>query len=500
MGSVPAEIKDSKVGRDSPSPLTPLSEGEGRRLLSKLLEPALIAMVLVLAGALLFVRLDEELRAAAFFGVGAITLTITLVLVARRLRAGRTGSAVALGRGNLLRLALRNAARNPGRSTLTIGLVASATFLIVAISAFRIEPAGQVPHRESGDGGFALVAESDEPIYHDLNTPAGRRELDFSAEDEKRLAHCRIYALRVRPGDDASCLNLYQARQPRVLGIPRAMIDRGGFAWDSYRRAGAKDHNPWLLLESDATPKENAATRTPVVIEKNTAMYALHLWSGVGSTYDLPDGRGGTIRLDVEGLLNNSIFQGDLLISESNFLTLYPDTSGYRFFLIDTPSGQAAEVRAVLERALSDYGFGVESTGDRLAGFLAVQNTYLSTFQSLGSLGLLLGTFGLAAVQLRNVLERRGELAILRATGFRRRTLGAMVLLENSLLLVAGLGSGILAALVALLPHLFFGGATIPWLSLAETLAVVLAVGLLTGLAAVRATMATPVLAALRSE
>ena len=34
-----------------------------------------------------------------------------------------------------------------------------------------------------------------------------------------------------------------------------------------------------------------------------------------------------------------------------------------------------------------------------------MQNTYLSTFQSLGGLGLLLGTIGLAALQLRNVLE-----------------------------------------------------------------------------------------------
>ena len=66
-----------------------------------------------------------------------------------------------------------------------------------------------------------------------------------------------------------------------------------------------------------------------------------------------------------------------------------------------------------------------------MAGLLAVQNTYLSTFQSLGGLGLLLGTFGLATVQLCNVLERRGELALLRAAGFRRRTLVELVLLES---------------------------------------------------------------------
>ena len=29
-----------------------------------------------------------------------------------------------------------------------------------------------------------------------------------------------VYAFRVRPGDDASCGNLYKAQQPRVLGVP----------------------------------------------------------------------------------------------------------------------------------------------------------------------------------------------------------------------------------------------------------------------------------------
>jgi len=129
-----------------------------------------------------------------------------------------------------------------------------------------------------------------------------------------------------------------------------------------------------------------------------------------------------------------------------------------------------------------------------------VQNTYLLTFLSLGGLGLLLGTFGLAAVQMRNVLERRSELALLRAAGFRRAVLGWMVTLENALLLVLGLGCGMLAALVAVLPHLLDGRAMIPWDGVAATLAAVLVVGLLAGLLAVRATLRAPLLAALRGE
>jgi ABC-type antimicrobial peptide transport system permease subunit len=131
---------------------------------------------------------------------------------------------------------------------------------------------------------------------------------------------------------------------------------------------------------------------------------------------------------------------------------------------------------------------------------MAVQNTYLTTFQSLGGLGLLLGTFGLATVQLRNVLERRGELALLRAAGFRRARLALLVMLENAALLVGGLGVGVLAALIAILPHLLQGGAAIPWGTLTVTLSIVLLVGLAAGMSAVRATLRAPLLPSLRGE
>jgi len=129
----------------------------------------------------------------------------------------------------------------------------------------------------------------------------------------------------------------------------------------------------------------------------------------------------------------------------------------------DARPPRAEEVAAVLEERLSDQGFDAVPAQRRLADLLAVQNTYLSTFQSLGALGLLLGTFGLAAVQARNVLERRRELGLLRAVGFRAARLAGLVMLENVALLVGGLLTGTLAALVALLPQLFAGGAAVTW-------------------------------------
>ncbi len=269
------------------------------------------------------------------------------------------------------------------------------------------------------------------------------------------------------------------------------MIRHGGFAW-AETPIGVK--NPWTLLEQKSDPA------VPVILEKNTANYALNLWGGLGETFSIEDELGRPLRLQVAALLADSVFQGDLLISERAFLQHFPNTSGYRFFLVEAPAEQTTTVRHALERNLGDYGFSAETTAERLATFVTIQNTYLSTFQSLGGLGLLLGTIGLALVQLRNVLERRGELALLRAAGFRRMLLARLVLIEHTVLLTAGLGVGVVAAILAVLPHLLTRSGSLPWASLAGTLAVVLIVGLAAGLLAVRAVLRAPLLPTLREE
>ena len=459
------------------------------------------ALAVALGIGLWAAQLGEDARAGAFFGAGALVLVASLGWIRSRLRAAATGAAVAVGRGNLLRLALRNAARHPGRSSLSIGLVAAACFLITSVSAFRLDPVGETPRRDSGNGGFALVAETARPIYQDLNRPEGRSELGFAPSAETLLEASRVFAFRVRAGDDASCLNLYRPRQPRILGVPPELVERGGFAWSAAdSQTPAEQANPWLLLNRPLEPNHDGMPRVPVVLEKNTAMYALQLYQGVGQSLDVTDGQGHPLRLVVVALLDNGIFQGDLLIGSQAFLTYFPETNGYRFFLVETPPDKTNAVQTALEDALSDYGMSAETTGQRLARFLAVQNTYLSTFQSLGGLGLLLGTLGLAAVQLRNVAERRGELALLQAIGFRRRRLGGLVLLENGVLLLAGLATGLLAAGVAVLPHLLGGQALIPWASLGGLLLLVLATGLVASLLAVRAAVRAPVVATLRGE
>jgi ABC-type antimicrobial peptide transport system permease subunit len=121
-------------------------------------------------------------------------------------------------------------------------------------------------------------------------------------------------------------------------------------------------------------------------------------------------------------------------------------------FLVDVASENIDRVSGMLTRNLSDFGVQWQRAAARLESFNAVQNTYLSTFQLLGGLGLIVGCFGLGAVVLRNVFERQGELASLAAFGFSRLEIVRMVALEHVGLLLAGMIIAACSAAMAVFP------------------------------------------------
>ena len=478
---------------------------------------------------------------AAFFGVGILLLIASLSFLSAWLSDGRRMGiparlALAIDRSSdsttshsenrtgrsahptaaiasLRLLGLRNASRQRLRSVMTAGLIATATFLIVTVAAFRRDPLGERLDKKSGNGGFTLVAESSSPILYDLNTAEGRQKLQIEAQPNSPaaavLAAMHVVPFRVKPGEEASCLNVYQTRVPTILGVPRSLIEEGRFAFaPSFMGGGSWQRlveggeltveGQQVASSSDHASSASPPSPIPVLGDMNTLMFSLH--KQVGQTIAIPNEEQPQHQLKVSGMFQDSVFQGVLVMSEDDFLKLFPEQKGFRYFLIEVPPELADAATTLLETELSAYGFDAEPVGDRLARFLSVQNTYLSTFQTLGGLGLLLGTFGLATVMLRNVLERQRELALLRAVGYRASQVAALVLWENAFVLLWGLAAGTLSALVAVAPNLTSRSGDVPLGSLATLLAIVFATGMLAASIAVRAAVRLPIVTTLRGE
>jgi ABC-type antimicrobial peptide transport system permease subunit len=304
------------------------------------------------------------------------------------------------------------------------------------------------------------------------------------------------YSLRLKPGQDASCNNLYQSTQPQVIGVSDVFIERFDDRDQRFEWAGSMtgDENPWRsLLGENGKPKTEDHPTIPVVIDKNTANYSLKIFA-LGTRYDVAFDSGEKVSFEVVGFLSNTVLQGSLMIRESDFKRVFPTVAGYRYFLIDGDQ----QSMAAMESGLGDYGFDARPAANVLENFMSVQNTYLNTFQALGGLGLLLGTLGMAVLQIRNVIQRTGELGLMRAIGFDAGRIGRVIFWETAWLMLVGLGVGVFSALFATLPHYFFGGASVPWLALLVIFSVVVLFGVLASGIAASMVQRRPLLSSLR--
>lgn len=437
----------------------------------------------------------DRSNAGIFFGAGSLILISGLSFAAGLLRQMQ-GETTSLGGVSLSpgKLAVRGTARRRSRSLATVGLLASGVFLVASLGAFRMDAGRDAMRRTSGTGGFALVGESSLPISVDLNRAAGWEQFGLGADD---LAQVHFVPFRVREGDDASCLNLDRAQRPRLMGVqPEMLAERGAFRFGGMAK-GVAEETGWLALK-DWKETGGVIEEVPAVGDVASIQWALG--KKLGDTLDMTDERGRAFRIRLVGGVVNSILQGSLVIDEAALTRLFPGVSGYRWFLVDAEAGKMADVSAKLSRAMADVGMELAPATRRLGELNAVQNTYLSTFQVLGGLGLLLGSAGLGVVVLRNVLERRGELGLLMAVGFRRREIVLLVLREHLALLAVGLGIGLVAAVVAVLPSLWGAGSELPVQSLVLTLGSVMLLGGLTTWAATRMSVRGSLLAALRGE
>ena len=425
----------------------------------------------------------------AFFVAGSLLLISGLGLIRQLLlRLDHAGA-----RLTVPWLGVRNAGRRRARTLTAAGVLACGTFLVLAVSSMQEDVGTGAVKRSSGTGGFALFGESTLPVQGDLNRAAARTK--FRLDGEPSLERVDIVALKVRDGDDASCLNLNRAQFPRLLGVdPEAFAKRHAFVqgntgetmWDQLNRK----------LPGGAIPG--------LVGDKNTAMWGLEKKIGPedGDELVYRDERGEPFKVRLVGSLpmRLSVLQGSILIQDAAFAAKYPSESGYRMFLVDVPATSAIVVKDVLSRRLSKLGLNLMSTVERLKEFNAVESTYMAMFLVLGGLGLLLGSAGMGIVVMRNIMERRGELGLLKAVGYSNAQLRVVLLTEHGLILAMGLVLGVASSVAAMWPSLFAPGVRLPYATMLLLIGGIAVCNLAWIAATVHIALRDPPLNALRNE
>ena len=380
------------------------------------------------------VGLTSHQASMSFFGAGGMLLIGGLFLF--RANLGRRK----IDQNNLTKISQlyrRNLGRRTGRGLVTVGSMAAGAFLVVSTGAFRKSPETNPENFKSGTGGFSFWGESASPIYDDLNGKDARELFDLN---ETLFTHSDVVPLRVREGDDASCLNLNKALRPRIYGVkPSEFSGRFEFA-----------EGNWTSLN-----KTLAKNVVPALVDQNTMMWALKM--GLGDRIQFTDGDGNPFEVELVGAFKGSMLQGALFIKEEDFLNKFKQQGGYRSFMVTGKMKDGRSLARHLEDRLYQHGMEFRESSVRLAELQTVENTYLSIFQGLGGLGMLIGTCGLGLVVARNLVERSHETALFEALGYNLKKIRSSALLEHGQLALWGIALGSGSAILGIAPALFGG-------------------------------------------
>ena len=392
-------------------------------------------LCLVLSLSLIFsFGLTNSQASMAFFSAGGLLLVSGLFLF--RATLGRMAKKK-IRFSQLAQLNRRNLGRRAGRSLVTVGSMAAGTFLVVSTGAFR--KAADTPSEEwqSGTGGFSYWGESASPIYDDLNEEEAMNLFDLN---ESLLSNAEVVPLRLREGDDASCLNLNKALRPKIYGIKPSDFD-GRFEFTEGNWSS-------LYISSQVDV-------VPALVDQNTLTWALK--RSIGERLQFMDGEGRAFEIEIVGAFKGTMLQGALFIKEEDFLQKFRQQGGYRSFMISGKKKEAGKLALHLEDRLFQYGMEFRDSQAKLAELQKVENTYLSIFQGLGGLGMLIGTCGLGLVVARNLVERSHEFALFEALGYELKVLQKNVFFEHAQLATWGIILGSLSAILGIAPSLFGG-------------------------------------------
>jgi len=339
---------------------------------------------------------------------------------------------------DIVSLCFKNAIRNKNRSLNIIILFAIGTFIVISTGANRQDLFVDAGQPASGTGGFLTFAESTVPVVKDLNNKSVRQEFGMESSYP-------IVQFMKHEGDDASCLNLNRVKSPSILGVKTELL-KGRFTFAS--STSLLDHNnPWSSLNQTLP-----GGVIPAVADETVIKWGLGL--NIGDTLVYKNEQGDKMKLKLIGGLANSVFQGHVIIAQKYFMANFPSGSGSTLFLIDSKKGQEEAVAQELKESFRDYGWEIVPAAQRLAEFNSIENTYLSIFLVLGAFGLLIGTVGLGVILVRSILERRNEIALLKAVGYSKRLIFKLFINEYTSLLFGGILIGVITSCIAILPSL----------------------------------------------
>jgi putative ABC transport system permease protein len=132
-----------------------------------------------------------------------------------------------------------------------------------------------------------------------------------------------------------------------------------------------------------------------------------------------------------------------IYLPETTFRNVFGAPLTSRDFVGLKNPGQAQAVAREIESALLPTGAQAESLKHKIEHDQALTRNFFLLMQGFMGLGLFVGIAAVGVIAFRTVVERRQQIGMLRAIGYKRGTVALSFLLESSFVTLLAIASGV---------------------------------------------------------
>jgi putative ABC transport system permease protein len=329
------------------------------------------------------------------------------------------------------------------RTAMTIAMFGLIIFIVVVFSIF-----GSIfnPDADGEKGGYDLVATSSMPVDDIYNITfsgdgTGAPQVSYATlmdriQDAHGITEHYVYGDFIIDGDEVSP---YGTSYHGLLGIDEGFALHTEYGFTERSSDYETDREVWKAVSED-----------PNVCIMDRFTWGNYPDIEIGSSVAISDGSGmgGSRNYTLIGIADEFAFMG-MFVQKEGLRADFPHLLGDNLFLMTVKDGEDQhKVAKDLEADLSAVGMNVFVFDDLIEDYNRTVDQVFSMFTMFMGLGLVVGVASLGVLAVRSVIERKQEIGIMRAIGYRKgMILGVFsteMLFVTVVGILVGLGTGII--------------------------------------------------------
>jgi len=259
-----------------------------------------------------------------------------------------------------------------------------------------------------------------------------------------------------------------------LIGCTDTFFEESDYQLDDWDKDTYKDYEDvWKAIRNDPTLAIGDVSLQARFTEEYGPAYEEALSMHVGDTLIVRDERNHSHTVTIIGFTKNRLLTGifvrsdvvtgeDGFDTDSSYITLFKFSSGIS-------DSKQEEVAKDLEREFLPNSLRTFIIKKEIETSLKMISNFFYLLEAFLGLGLIVGIAGLGIITIRSVAERRQQIGMLRAIGFKRAMIWKSFLIESSYIALLGIFIGVALGIILGLQFWldpnegFEGDFVIPW-------------------------------------